>query len=139
MSTVESVNGKTGAVELPGLTPEGDLPTSVVIGSTDPLTISGAPSAGEVLTATSGTAADWQTGGSPVFNTANYASIQEAIEKAEGAGGGKVWVPPGTHEVSAAIKLGSNVHLEGSGLASIIKLKAELENTDPGNAALRRR
>ncbi len=56
---VSSVNGKTGAVELPGLTSEGELPTSVVISSTDPLTISGAPTVGEVLTATSGTTADW--------------------------------------------------------------------------------
>lgn len=101
---VSSVNGKTGAVELPGLTSEGDLPSTVVISSTEPLTISGAPSAGEVLTATGSTAADWQMGGLPVFNTANYASIQEAIEKAEGAGGGTVYVPVGTqpHTLLAA-------------------------------------
>lgn len=33
MSTVESVNGKSGVVELPGLTAEGELPSAVVSGS----------------------------------------------------------------------------------------------------------
>ena len=80
---VSSVNGKTGAVELPGLTSEGKLPTSVVISSTDPLTISGAPTAGEVLTATSGTTADWavSAGGVTIIPGQSTAAGEGALKE----------------------------------------------------------
>lgn len=72
-------------------------------------------------------------GASPSATPAvNRAAIQAAIDAANAAGGGEVFVPPGTYELEAvdygdttviSIKLLNNVALRGAGASSILKVK----------------
>ena len=77
----------------------------------------------------------------PVFNAKDSAygakgdgttndapAIQAAIDAANGAGGGTVYLPAGTYLVKAKLELQSNVTLKGAGwAATIVKVGKEAE------------
>lgn len=64
-----------------------------------------------------------------VFNPLNFdrrlqnASVQKALDAANAAGGGIVFLPPGTWLFSNNVTLYSNVILRGAGWATVIKMK----------------
>ncbi len=71
--------------------------------------------------------------GAPVYNIKGFdavgdgladdtASIQSALDAAERAGGGLVYIPSGTYKISSALVIASNVTLEGEGFQSHIIL-----------------
>ena len=84
-----------------------------------------ASAAGEVLPS------DWNaahivTGAMSVFNVADFGAvgngvsddtteIQAALDAANAAGGGVVWVPPGTYKISNSLIVYSNTHVRGAG------------------------
>jgi hypothetical protein len=101
MTVVESVNGKTGVVNLPGLTSEGQLPSSMVSGSTTG-PISGTSSTGFSLR-------DFPSAKDPAFGAAGngVADDTEALQKfitylAENHRYGTL--PAGTYKISAPLK-----------------------------------
>lgn len=49
------------------------------------------------------------------YYTSDFDSIQDAIDAAEDAGGGKVIIPAGTHYIAVGLTLPSSVDLEGMG------------------------
>jgi hypothetical protein len=61
-------------------------------------------------------------------STDDTTAVQDAIDEANSAGGGTVFFPKGTYIVSG-LTLYSNVHLDGVGRGSVIKLKNSA-NTD---------
>jgi hypothetical protein len=96
--------------------------------------------AGQVLTSTSPSAMAWQTpsaGSSIYINVKDYgatgngstddtAGIQAAINAANTAGGGTVYIPPGIYVVATSVPLRplSNVKIQGSGEASVLTTAA---------------
>jgi polygalacturonase len=56
------------------------------------------------------------TGGSNDATT-----IQKALDAAKAAGGGTVWVPPGTYDITATLKVASGVTFYGTGPSSVIE------------------
>lgn len=55
------------------------------------------------------------------YSAADYGSIQAAIDAAQAAGGGCVFVPPGEHRISESLVVStSGIHLRGVGRASQI-------------------
>jgi hypothetical protein len=122
---VESVNGKTGVVVLTasnveavptsevgkpkgvaelnseGKLVEGELPSSVVRSSTEPLAISGTPSAGEILTATGSASAEWDIALTGATSSLFTALGAEALNKFKGLS----IVEQGVHSGNTAIGL----------------------------------
>jgi parallel beta-helix repeat protein len=57
----------------------------------------------------------WGVPPGPVINSANFASIQAAIDSLESTGG-SVRIPTGTHLLPAKVRVYSNVHVFGDGM-----------------------
>jgi hypothetical protein len=104
--------------------------TVVVSGAT-------APVAAQVLTATSGTAADWQYPPADWFNVKNYgtglgsganatSAINAAITACQEAGGGTVYIPEGLYTISSSLLVGGGnpgaLTIRGSGWNSQLQL-----------------
>lgn len=128
----------------PAGTASGDLSGSYpgpTVAKINGVAVTGTPSSGQLLTATSGTAASWETGtfvapagsnGSqiiptrlPFYNVKDYGAtgngatddtvaIQAAITAA-GVAGQIVYLPAGTYLVSAALTVSSSVQIVGAG------------------------
>lgn len=91
---------------------------------------SAAPSAGQVLTATSPTAAAWSTPSSYAATVVVAApsgvaatdttNITTALAAAASAGGGKVMLREGTYQVNSALTIGANVILMGQGKTATV-------------------
>lgn len=68
-----------------------------------------------------------------VFNALYYATgsatdgIQEAINAANTAGGGTVWLSVGDYTIGAAVTLYSNITLKGSGFGTVINSATDLD------------
>lgn len=63
------------------------------------------------------------TGGSGTegfFNVADYPSVQGAVDAAELAGGGTVFLPAGTYDLEASLAVPSNVRILGAGVGAAI-------------------
>jgi len=127
--------------------PFGALPLSLLDGrysgpgALGGLTVSAtAPTANQVLTASSGIAASWQSpqAGAPgVFNVKSYgavgngsaddtSAIQAAVNAMEANGGGCVYIPgsTGSYKTTSTITIssyGDGVHIHGDGYASRVK------------------
>jgi hypothetical protein len=50
-------------------------------------------------------------------------AIQRVLDRVRLAGGGAVYLPPGTYTISRSLRIGSRTRLHGAGAASIIKAK----------------
>ena len=71
----------------------------------------------------------------PIPEEGDYRDIQSAID-ALPATGGIVYLKPGTYQVADNIRMPDNVTLQGSGRASIIKLKDEVFDFLPNKQAV---
>lgn len=60
-----------------------------------------------------------------------YATLQAAVDAVSSAGGGVVYLPPGTYNLSSALAMASNVHLLGAGSTATV-----LSPTGQGFAAI---
>jgi hypothetical protein len=141
MSEVTSVNGKTGAVVLTaadveavptsaegqpngvatldesGALPEGQLPSSVVTGSNEPVATTGVSHVFNVKDGAFGAKGDGEAD--------DTEAIKAAVAAVAANGGGVIYFPPGTYLYSKTITPVSNCHWRGAGPnASIIRCKA---------------
>lgn len=65
----------------------------------------------------------------PTGATDSTAAIQAKLDAVRVAGGGLVFVPPGTYSVTGNLRLGSNTRLMGAGWKSVIRLAAGTNTT----------
>jgi hypothetical protein len=138
--------GGTGSTAQNFVTLGGDLGNTVTIPKVESIqgvAISGTPSVGQALIASTSSAAAWSTiGGTTAwFNVKNYgaigngsandaSAINSALSAANTAGGGVVYIPEGTYVVGSSLTIYSNVSIIGDGYgATIIKLQNSA-NTD---------
>jgi hypothetical protein len=75
-------------------------------------------------------------------STDDTSAIQDAIDMVSGSGGGKVWFPEGTYQLSSELDIPSDVGLHGAGLDSTVLRMAttasatEIVKTAPTSATL---
>ena len=111
----------------------GTLPNPTVT-KVNGISVSGTPSSGQALIASSGTAASWTAvpGPSDWYNVKDYGAtgngtavdttaVQNCVNAALAANGGVVYFPPGTY-VMAQITFGSNLIVAGAGMGSTVLL-----------------
>ena len=77
----------------------------------------------------------------PAINgtTDDYAAIQAALDACASAGGGTVYMPPGTYKCSNVLSVGSYTTLQGAGNATVIRMSGTPAKTIGGvsvNAAI---
>jgi hypothetical protein len=134
--------GGTGSATQTFVSLAGDLGgsvTSPTVDSIQGVNISGTPSSGQTLTATSGTAASWQTGNyvatiaSPSGDTSGATdaiTINSALSAVNTAGGGQVLLKAGTYYVNASIIIRPQVSIIGAGRGVTIIQLANGSNCD---------
>jgi len=56
-----------------------------------------------------------EAGSVDVYNAADYASVEDAVSAANSAGGGTVYIPPGTYLINATMNISSPIYIVGAG------------------------